>query len=128
MIRIPGPASPHEMRVRINGEPAAYVLACVCEEKRRCDPVCPVGACECAAVAVGARTYEVELRQFTTDLYAGWLDKTGFELSVETQDELLLFSGCEWTEVRRQIQSGGDMIGSVRIAACTMERRGSDAG
>ena len=128
MMQIPGPTAPHEMRVCINGSPATYVLSCTCEEKRQSEPVCPVGAQESAGIAVGTRTYEIGLEQFTTGFHDGWLQQQDFELSVETGEEQLVFSGCEWIEIRRKITSGSDAVRAVRVAACSMERRRSCEG
>lgn len=118
-------ARPCEMCVCIDREPVAFVLECTYEKKRPGDPVCPVGADTCAAVATGACTYEVTLRQFTTaTLEDRWTAKKGFELSVQTDTERLRFTGCEWVEIRNQITAGGSAVGSVRLAACSMVREG----
>lgn len=121
MIAVPAAAQPCEMQVCINGEPMAYVLECVYEQKRDGVQVCPVGAQECAAVDTGADRYEITLRRFTTaGLENRWTAQKDFELSVQTGTRRIRFSGCEWLEVRNQITAGGSAVNAVRLAACSM--------
>ena len=122
MIAVSGPVEPREMRVCIDGEPAAFVLECAYEMTRDGEIVCPVGAQVCAAVAVGSCTYAVELRRFTTALADGWSGRRGFEMTVETAEERLRFTGCEWLEIRRRITAGSELTEQVRIAARGMEK------
>ena len=125
MKAVSAAAQPCEMCVCIDREPVAFVLACTYEKKRPGELVCPVGSDACAAVAAGACTYEVTLRQFTTAaLEDRWTAKKGFELSVQTERDRLRFTGCEWLEIRNQITAGGSAVSTVRLAACTMIREG----
>ena len=122
MIAVSGPLQPREMRVCIDGEPAAFVLECTYEKKRPGEAVCPVGSAECAAVAVGSCVYEAVLRRFTTSLEDRWAGRRGFELSVEAGATRLRFTGCEWLEIRNRITAGSEVTEEVRIVACSMKK------